>query len=208
MLKHGNGRRGWARGTVAPPSEDDGGTWPKHGLGTRCRSALPERELLDRELVDVRVGHADVGALRPGVGDLHREVRARARAGRRRSTAARSPSRGRGRRRTRSGPRPASGVEARPAPPMGPARARRPGRMLSSERWVTFWRKGNCGCVNGRRDPGLLDPDERVARRAPPSSRRAGRRAPAAGRGCPSGARGPRAGCRRGPRTRASAWPG
>ena len=36
--------------------------------------------------------------------------------------------------------------------------------MVSSERWVTFCRNGNCGCVNGRGDPRLLDPDERVAR--------------------------------------------
>ena len=159
------------RGTVAPPSEDDGGTLPKHGFGTRCSSALPERELLDRELVDVRVGHADVRPLRAGVGDLHREVRAQLALARPRSTAARSPSRGRGPRRTRSGRgrRRASRRDRRHRGALRRAR-RRAGRCRGSAGSRSAG-TGTAGCVNGRRDARPARSRRARSPRARPSSR-------------------------------------
>ena len=130
------------------------------------------RELIDGQLIQVRVGNADARDLRSDVGDLDRRCSTSARAAPTRSTAARSRSRDRGRprRRPARGRRPASAESARRCGPFASTNA---GVMLSSVRCDTVCRNGKTGVVNGVVMPGHLDPDEAVAGARRPCGRSA-----------------------------------
>ena len=133
---------------VGSPSDDERGMMPKYGLATRCQQRVTQRELLDRELIEVRVGNADVRDLRADVRDLDRRVRRQLAlhrdvpllhvAGAERGVDGEDALSEAGRRRRRDR-RHASGRSA----------ARTPGMTVSSVRCVTVWRNGNVGVVNG-----------------------------------------------------------
>ena len=48
---------------------------PKYGFGTRVVQRVAERELIDRQLIEVGVGDADVRDVRADVGRFDRRVR-------------------------------------------------------------------------------------------------------------------------------------
>ena len=165
---------------------------PKNGLVNALLQRRALRQLIDGELVHVRIRNADAGDLRAKVSELNRDVRRRARAGARRSTAERilSP-RSRSTEKTPC-PRPASGVR-----PSGATartvrkRERGPNVVQRSLRhglqeWKDRRRKR-------RRDARHLNPDERVPGAEHGLVRQDDRRRRAWDRSSTCGARGPHA---------------
>ena len=161
-------------GRGGPADGGGDGDLAEVGVGHALQEGVPEGELLHRELVDVGVGHPDVGALGPDVADLDREVARRAPAGRSGSTAGGSPSPARGRR-----------EDALPEPGIRGETHRRDRGALGEHERGTHVVEGplprrlqerELGQGEGGGDPGLLDPDEAVGGAQDGARSRAARR--------------------------------